>query len=347
MMLPRTMSLKTLLPKTVSLETMSRSQPRGIGLGGRSGFSAGVTAWIITWSLILVMFPWARVAEAQGTPVKALQDGIFAVQRGDFAKARLHFEDVVDADSQNAMANYYLAVCDAHEDKASDALLRIQCAIAYGFPSWRDFPKDPFFAKLAKNSEFTAGLKALIERYEDREKGILRGFKFDFDVTTPTEENYDLASFAGKNVVILFVDTRQQDSREAVAYTAVLFDTQPENVAFIGIGFSPGKERVEQDKQLASFISDNIVPYPVANGSSDLRSALQPFRKHPTLLVLDTQGVPRRIVEGLPKKSPLSQYEKAMKETMELSRSELSKSDSSKSGANREKGASRPKKEKP
>ncbi|MFN0057333.1 MAG: hypothetical protein ACKVX7_02655 [Planctomycetota bacterium] len=239
------------------------------------------------------------------SPIFLLQQGIGLYQQKKHEAARAKFSELIRLDPQNFTAHYYTALCSVGLEQPDEALKSLRTAVEVGLPNAETaFAADPELANASKNASFRAGLEQLIEELRDRARGVLRGRKFPLDPQTADGKPVFPNGTRGKVAAVLYVDPTIPASIAAGFYLESAAEPHGAQVASVLLVQVTGKSKSELSIALTEAQMTTGLSLPHAFCTDQMRQQLLPFREYPTLVVLDRDGLARRIVEGFPADLP-------------------------------------------
>lgn len=248
----------------------------------------------------LFLLLWGpTIAQAQSvSPVQLLSQGIAAVQKKDYEAGRKTLQKLVQADRENSAGYYYLAVCEAHLADYENAARHLDDAIANGLDIASRLLEDPYLQEPLKAPAFRKGVERILHRLAVREKGEVVDLEFEFALQDWQGNLVSSTDYKGQCLAILFLDTQSASCLEAALILEELIVAEESKNKAVAICRLYGKTLEDQVNELESYGSSTRIQLPLLVREIGIEKQLRPFRRYPTVLFLDPDGTPRRIIEG-------------------------------------------------
>ncbi len=216
----------------------------------------------------------------------------------DYDKATNSFEQLIAVDPRNATAHYYVALCYAQAEESEKSVASLRTAVAIGHPSPDKLAADRELTPLFDNQpKLKAGVDAIVSEELDRQKGILRPYRFDLVGHSRAGVDISVKDFRGAPVAVIFLEENNPESTEAGFVLQGMMQEFPE-LKIIGIANCPGKNEFRRKSSLDAYARLTGFTFPLVLEKPEFRLRLHPFRAYPTIVALDRSGNARRIVEG-------------------------------------------------
>lgn len=273
---------------------------------------------LMALALLTVSAP-SRSAHAQLTggdpnhPVTILTQGIRHYRMHDYEAAVTAFMQLTQLDPRHGAAFYYLGLSTAKLGRHAEALRALERATHLGHDPLA-LPKDAELATALESEEFRRGIERLVEIEKRRQKGMIEPFEFHLAGLDQNDAEYDIQEHRGRFLAVVFYDLDDQKGVEAL-YAIEPIVAEFEEVDAVASVKVTAKSSDMQQRRVARLHRDSLLEYSMVVGESEHRDQLRPFRKFPTLVVVDAEGKARRIVEGLPADWQ-ERYRKAIEETL-------------------------------
>jgi len=229
----------------------------------------------------------------------------------NFLKTALLAEDILGTersdDPQRAQMQSFVVFNKARalglQGNTADAIAALRRAYDFGFDQFPGLGKDPFFAAIAENAEFTELIDEMTEKLreqfrESAREEIAQSPEIEFDFELPDMENnpVKLADFAGKVLIVDFWGTWCPPCRMEIPHFIELKEKFKDDLEIVGISYENGDE-AEKVKLVSDFVAENGVNYPCVMGDEATQQAVQ-ITGFPTTLFIDRDGKVRLKIVG-------------------------------------------------